>query len=110
MLGFADLTGSEPCPQCGSDSGDCSWLFDTGRCSAACACCGGTNVGRCGYCDEVVPCGLESARNPRRDARCTWDLLARLHAEDCRWVESRGGHLAPMPASIAPVFAGTRGR
>ena len=76
MLGFADLAGSDPCPECGSDSGDCGWLYDTGRCSDACVCCQGTNVGRLqlrqerklgdGRASRTVP-GLDLELGPGRE-------------------------------------------
>lgn len=104
MLGFSNLAGAPPCSRCGSNSGDCSWLESgDGRCSPACRGCHGANVGRCLHCGEVVPCGLDSGRNPRPDARCTWEQLARLHAEDCRWAVTRGGTFTPMRALVRPL-------
>ena len=103
MLGFSDLAGSEPCPRCGSDSGDCGWVRDGGRCSAGCEACRGTNVGRCLYCAEVVPCGMEVGRNPRGDALCAWRELAAVHGDGCPWTRTRGGVTDPLPAAVAPL-------
>ena len=100
MLGFFDLSGSDPCPRCGSESGDCDWVRDEGRCGEGCTVCGGANAGRCTYCDEVVPCGMSAARSPREDALCAWRDLAKAHGLDCRWVRSRGGEADRLPASI----------
>jgi hypothetical protein len=100
MLGFFDLAGSDPCKHCGSTSGDCDWVRAGGRCDDACDQCHGANVGRCAYCDEVVPCGMAARRNPRPDALCAWDALARLHAASCLWTSSRGGSAAPLPAVV----------
>lgn len=104
MLGFFDLAGtSVPCTACGSTSGDCEWLAHEARCTVECGVCGGRAVGRCGYCGEVVPCGAEAGRNPRPDAVCAWDALARLHAETCRWTHVRGGVMNPLPPVVRPL-------
>jgi hypothetical protein len=102
MLGFSDLVGSAPCVECGSRSGDCDWLWESGGCSPDCPGCRGSGVGRCSYCDEVVPCTLERGRNPAPDAVCAWRELGRLHASDCRWVATCGGDTAPLPEAITP--------
>ena len=104
MLGFPDLAGTPvPCAACGSTSGDCTWLVREARCSRECGSCGGSAVGRCGYCGEVVPCGAEMGRNPRPDAVCAWESLARLHAATCRWTSLRGGVVNPLPLVVRPL-------
>lgn len=104
MLGFHDLQGqAEPCPRCGSASGDCGWVGRETRCSSACVVCRGTGAARCGQCGEVVPCGAEARRNPHPDARCAWEALAKLHARGCPWTITRGGVTEPLPANLRPV-------
>jgi hypothetical protein len=78
-------------------------LRETGRCSPKCKRCGGTNVGRCGFCAEVVPCSHEIGRNPQPDALCAWAELASLHAPDCPWTVTRGGSAEPLRSRILPV-------
>lgn len=109
MLGFHDLAGTpEPCRRCASTSGDCDWVVRETRCATSCDVCRGSGVARCGYCDEVVPCGAQAGRNPRPDARCAWADLARLHAPDCRWTMSRGGATEPLRAVLHGVTSPRR--
>src|SRR5688572_15407145 len=104
MLGYSDLAGApEPCRVCGSTSGDCEWLTREARCSAECPACRGRGAARCAYCLEVVPCGDEIRRNPRPDARCAWEGLARLHAPHCPWTRTRGGATEPLPLVVNPL-------